>query len=157
MYLVRWLACGLVAGLLAGCPGTSPEGGGGGQQAPAQSDDAALRTRDYAGNAYLAAARAHRSLASGNYRVARNDLADVQRQLSFAKASASPQQGHELEQVQLKLDEVVLEVERHDPRAVAGSRQLVQGLLLLFDAYAGFAPGAGGGGVRPKPRHEIAP
>jgi hypothetical protein len=160
MRLGRWLALGLVAGLLAGCPAdrapAPAEGGGGGGPvaAPAQTDDEALRTRDYAGNAYLAAARAHRSLALGDYRVARGDLADVRRQLDFAASSASPEQRSEIAQVMATLDALEAAVVRHDPRAVADSRALTQGLLWLFDTYAGFTPGGGGGEVRPKPRHE---
>jgi hypothetical protein len=160
MRLVRWLALGLVAGVLAGCPAdrtpapTEGGGGGGPTASPVQSEDEALRTRDYAGNAYMAAARAHRSLALGNYRVARGDLADVRRQLDLARASASPAQREELAHFTWKLDELEAEVVRHDPRAVADSRMFTQGLLWLFDTYAGFAPGGGGGTVRPKPRHE---
>jgi hypothetical protein len=159
MRLGRLLALGLAAGVLAGCPADrtpAPTGGGGGgpTASSVQSEDAALRTRDYTGNAFLAAARAHRALALGDYRVARNDLADVRRQLDFAIASASPAQRDELARIEMKLDALVAEVVRHDPRAVADSRELTQGLLWLFDTYAGFAPGGGGGEVRPKPRHE---
>lgn len=159
MRLGRLLALGLVAGVLSGCPadrtpGPTGDGGGGGPAASPQSEDEALRTRDYAGNAYLAAARAHRSLALGDYRVARGDLADVRRQLTFATASASPEQRTEIAQVVAALDALESAVVRHDPRAVADSRALTQGLLWLFDTYAGFAPGGGGGEVRPKPRHE---
>lgn len=159
MRLGRWLALGLVAGLLAGCPADrtpAPTGGGGGGPAagPAQTDDEALRTRDYAGNAYLASARAHRSLALGDYRVARGDLADVRRQLDFATASASPAQRGEIARVIAALDALESAVVRHDPRAVADSRALTQALLWLFDTYAGFTPGGGGGAARPKPRHE---
>jgi hypothetical protein len=161
MRLARWLALGLVAGLLSGCsadraPAPGEGGGGGGPAAsPIQSEDEALRTRDYAGNAYLASARAHRSLALGDYRVARGDLVDVGRQLDFAAASASPEQRTEIALVKEKLEALKAAVVRHDPRAVADSRALTQGLLWLFDTYAGFTPGGGGGGaVRPKPRHE---
>ena len=157
MSLVRWLSIGIVAGLVWGCSPERPSEGGGGGAATAQSDEHAVLTRDYTGNAYMAAARAHRSLAQGNYRAARNDLTDVRRQLGFATGYASADQRRELERVVAKLGDVEAETIQHDPRAVVASRQLVEGLLWLFDSYAGFAPGGGGGPMaspRPKSVHE---
>lgn len=149
MLASRWLVSGLTLGLLGGCLAGPPDsgsggGGGGGGTAALMSEDAVL-TRDYVGNAYLAAARAHRAIAMGNYRAGRNDLLDVRRALRFAGQSADSDQQAEIRRMLEELDRLEAAVTRGDPRSVAASRRMVDGLVTLFDTYAGFGAGGGAG------------
>ncbi|MNS40360.1 hypothetical protein D3C72_726720 [compost metagenome] len=142
----RWLGWGLTIGLLAGCPAGPPDRGGGGGGGPAaQMTEDAVLTRDYVGNAYLASARAHRAIAMGNFRTGRNDLLDVRRALRSATRSANADQQAEITRMLTELDRLEAAVTRGDPRSVAASRRLVDGLVTLFDTYAGYGAGGGAG------------
>jgi hypothetical protein len=102
-------------------------------------------TRDYVGNAYLAAARAHRAIATGNFRTGRNDLLDVRRALRSASRSADADQQAELSRMLTALERLEAAVTRGDPRSATASRRLVDGLATLFDTYAGIGAGGGAG------------
>ncbi|MFN3428833.1 MAG: hypothetical protein ACK46X_02645 [Candidatus Sericytochromatia bacterium] len=144
----RWLGWGLTIGLWGGCLAGPPDrgSGGGGGSAPRVTQDAVL-TRDYVGNAYLAAARAHRAIAMGNYRAGRSDLFDVRRALRFAAQSADADQQAEIARMIEELDRLEAAVTRGDPRAVTGTRRMLDALVSLFDTYAGVGAGGGAGAV----------
>lgn len=144
----RWLGWGLAIGLVGGCLAGPPGNGGGGGGPVARMTEDAVLTRDYAGNAYLAAARAHRAIATGNFRTGRNDLLDVRRALRSATRSADADRRAELTRRLTELDKLEAAVTRGDPRSAAASRGLVDGLVTLFDSYAGIGAGGGAGTAR---------
>ncbi|MDB5096848.1 MAG: hypothetical protein JWM80_1269 [Cyanobacteria bacterium RYN_339] len=152
-----WMAAVLAATLVMGCDRLQG-GGGGSATAPSDNRPAEVHgtnpqlSRDFLGDALVAAARVHQALAVGRTDLARPALKELRDRLAKAGQAGTLEQQRLVNGLDAASIEIEGFMERQMPEAVAANSTLVKRLLENFDQLASVSPaGGGGGGPTPTP------